>query len=198
VQTSAIFGDSLLNRLIADIADALKAADSDRVAHKAFQPGIGPFGESEMVRAGLVKLRSLRPCQYEKAVIKRTPDLLVPGRWAIEFKIVRPFGDNGKAAEHWSENVLHPYAGNISSLGDCLKLLRSDIGERKVIVVVGYEHSPSQIPVEPAISAFEIVARNVLRLDLSCRCEELRTGLVHPIHQQLRVFGYEILGSLPD
>jgi hypothetical protein len=27
--------------------------------------------------------------------VRRVPDLLVPGQWAVECKIVRPFGDNG-------------------------------------------------------------------------------------------------------
>jgi hypothetical protein len=30
---------------------------------------------------------------------KRTPDLLIPNRWALEIKIARPFGDNAKEAE---------------------------------------------------------------------------------------------------
>lgn len=42
------------------------------------------------------------------------PDVLVPNRWALEFKIVRPFGDNGIEAERWSQNLLHPYPGNVS------------------------------------------------------------------------------------
>jgi len=42
---------------------------------------------------------------------------------ALEFKIARPFGDNGKEAENWSVNLPHPYAGNVSVIGDCLKLL---------------------------------------------------------------------------
>jgi hypothetical protein len=36
---------------------------------------------------------------------KRTPDLLIPGAWALEFKLARPFGDNGKEAENWSVNL---------------------------------------------------------------------------------------------
>jgi hypothetical protein len=32
-------------------------------------------------------------------------------------------------------------------------------------------------------------------LRLTHRLEELRDGLVHPVHQQLRVFAYEVLGA---
>jgi hypothetical protein len=53
--------------------------------------------------------------------------------------------DNGRPAERWSENRLYPYAGNTSSLGDCLKLVGSDFTERKAVLVFGYEHTPPKI-----------------------------------------------------
>jgi hypothetical protein len=183
-----------LGDLAADFADALQSVDADRTGHKQFSPGIGPYGEAEAVRAALTKLRTSKPLVYAAAVIKRVPDLLIPGQWAIEFKIARPFGDNGRPAEHWSENLLHPYDGNTSSLGDCLKLLSSGIVERKAVVVIGYEHTPPQISLNSAICGFEILAREVMNLNLSGRTEQLRTGLVHSVHQQVRVFAYEVLG----
>jgi len=114
-----------LANLVADFADALAAVDATRSIHKEFQPGIGPYGEADAVRAALAWLRDARAPTYRSAATKRLPDLLIPGEWAVELKVIRPFGDNGKPAEHWSENVLHPYPGNTSSLGDCLKLLAS-------------------------------------------------------------------------
>lgn len=179
----------------------MKGVDADQLAHKHFSPGVGPHGEAEAVRAALSKLRETRPSRYSGAAIKRVPDLLIPGQWAIEFKIVRPFGDNGRPAEHWSENVLHPYAGNTSSLGDCLKLLNSGLSERKAVIIFGYEHTPPRVGLDAAIRGFEVLAREVMGLRLTRRIEELRDGLVHPVHQQLRVFAYEVLGahtSLPD
>lgn len=47
---------------------------------------------------------------------KRTPDLLISDHWAVEVKTTRPFGDNGREAENWSVNLLHPYPGNISTI----------------------------------------------------------------------------------
>jgi len=91
---------------VADFAAALKGVDADQLAHKQFSPGIGPYGEAEAVRAALSKLRETKPSSYTGAMIRRAPDLLIPGQWEVEFKIVRPFGDNGRLAEHWSENVL--------------------------------------------------------------------------------------------
>lgn len=134
-----------LAELVEDIANALCAVDASGRSHKQFRPGIGPFGEADAVRAALAWLKSSKPEAYRSAATKRLPDLLIPGQWAVELKIVRPFGDNGLPAEHWSENVLHPYAGNTSSLGDCLKLLSSQLVERKAIVIFGYEHTPEQV-----------------------------------------------------
>ena len=85
-------------------------------------------------------------------------DLVITSEWALEFKLIRPFGDNGEEAEQWSENVLHPYDGSKSSIGDGLKLRDSSFSERKGLVVFGYEHSPPIIDLEVAILAFETVA----------------------------------------
>ncbi len=187
-----------LSALVADFADALAAVDESRVAHKQFKPGIGPFGEADAVRAALTWLKQTKPHVFGKAVTKRLPDLLVPGQWAVELKIVRPFGDNGLPAEHWSENVLHPYTGNTSALGDCLKLLASGLPERKAVVIFGYEHTPPRVPVKQAILGFELLAAQLLGIKLSPRYETTRTGLIHPVHQQLQVYGYEVLSCSPN
>jgi hypothetical protein len=184
-----------LAELVADFADGLAAVDSSRVAHKEFQPGIGPYGEAQAVGAALKHMQARKPAHYSKAATKRLPDVLIPGQWALEFKIVRPFGDNGKLAEHWSENVLHPYPGNTSSLGDCLKLLECGLSERKAIVIFGYEHCPAQVCLETAVASFELLAREIMKVKLGARVEELRYELVHPVHQQLRVYGFEVIGK---
>lgn len=185
-----------LREVVRDLADAFEAVDSGRARHKDFQPGIGPFGEAQAVRVALAELQRLKPDAYRSAVVKRIPDLLIPGHWALEFKIVRPFGDNGQPAEHWSENILHPYPGNTSSLGDCLKLLECGLSERKAVVILGFEHLPSQVSIDPAISAFELLASSIVRVNLGPRTEEGRGNLVHPVHQQIRVIAYEVLGYI--
>lgn len=92
-----------LERLILDFAEGLVAVDSARRVHKVFQPGIGPWGETDAIRAALQEMQQRHAAVYREARVKRIPDLLIPGEWALEFKILRPFGDNGKPAEHWSE-----------------------------------------------------------------------------------------------
>ena len=180
--------------LIRDIADAIADLDSSQVTFRSFQPGAGPYGEPQLVREVARRLNAI-PTYGSKVQTKRTPDLLIPDAWALEFKIVRPFGDNAKEAENWSVNLLHPYPGNVSALGDCLKLLRSGLSERKAVVVVGYEHEPPVIDLAPLISAFEILADQVLhvRLRRCVDCEIRR--LIHPTHQRLRLFAWEVLSS---
>jgi hypothetical protein len=87
-----------LDLLVNDFADALAAVDRTGARHKQFQPGVGPFGEADAIRAALAELRATKFSRYAEAVIRRLPDLLIPGAWALELKIIRPFGDNGKPA----------------------------------------------------------------------------------------------------
>ena len=112
----------------------------------------------------------------------------------MEFKITRPFGDNGKEAEDWSVNLLHPYPGNVGSIGDCHKLLRWQGPERRAVVVIGHEYTPAIIDLDPLVESFEAIAREVARIQLSKRVERRGDGLVHPVHQTVRVFGWEVLG----
>src|SRR5574338_489740 len=99
--------------IVKTIADILKTFDSSKPVHKSFQPGIGPFGEPQVVSIIARELSAMGLA----AQTKRTPDLDIQHEWAIEFKIVRPFGDNGREAENWTVNLLHPYPGNVSLVG---------------------------------------------------------------------------------
>jgi hypothetical protein len=183
-----------LSKIVNDISHALLAIDFSRVPFKNFQPGVGPYGEPQLVRAIIQHLNAL-PAYSASARVQRTPVLLIPGHWAIEIKLARPFGDNGKEAEDWSVNLLHPYEGSTSLIGDCLKLERLSGSERRAAVVVGYEHTPPQISLAPLLQAFEVVATTVVGVRLGARQQIVRTGLVHPVHQQLTVAAWEVLGA---
>ncbi len=182
--------------LVGMIADILKDFDSQRPIHKKYKPGIGPFGEPQIVRE--IEERLQRSGVYAQQ--RRTPDLVVhhdKDIFAIEFKIVRPFGDNGREAENWSVNMLHPYPGNVSLLGDALKLLgQINLGQinlKKALFLIGYEHNQAKISLDPLICSFEVIARQVMNIPLGQRVEERRDGLVHPEHQVLRCVGWELL-----
>lgn len=161
-----------LDELLKDIADALVAIDSSQQAFHTFQPGVGPYGEPQLVKLVAMRLNEL-PSYRNSVVTRRTPDFLIPGEWAAEFKIARPFGDNGKEAENWSVNLLHPYPGNVSTIGDCFKLAKWPGSERCGILrghrAKGRSHKALQPSRTPA------------------------GELVHPVHEELRVFGWEVL-----
>ena len=90
--------------LVRTIADILKEYDGEKPVHKSYMPGIGPFGEPQIVR--IISRRLIT--KGIPARTRRTPDLEIQSDWAIEVKIVRPFGDNGHEAENWTVNLLHP------------------------------------------------------------------------------------------
>jgi hypothetical protein len=168
------------------IADILKEFDAEMPIHKAFRSGIGPFGEPQIVGVIAERLST----KGITAQTKRTPDLDIQHQWAIEFKIVRPFGDNGKEAENWSVNMLHPYSGNISLIGDAIKLAALDTYPRKGLFVIGFEHNPAKISLNPLLDSFESIARQVMKINLGERIEQRREGLVHSEHQVLRCIGW--------
>lgn len=167
-------------------------SESSGKPFRNFQAGVGPYGEPQLVKLVAAELNAM-PTYRNSVRTKRTPDLLIPNEWAIEIKITRPYGDNGNEAENWSVNLLHPYRGNTSTIGDCFKLIEYTGPERKAVLVIGYEHAPPKIDLPPLIESFEAIAGSVARIPLSKRIEIRRSGLVHPVHQSLRLVGWEVI-----
>jgi hypothetical protein len=174
--------------IVLKIADILKKYDSEMPVHKSFQPGIGPFGEPQLVK----EIANRLSAKGTPAQTKRTPDLDIQSNWAVEFKIVRPFGDNGKEAENWSVNMLHPYEGNVSLVGDAIKLQSLGGYSHRGLFVIGFEHNPVKISLDPLLYSFELIARQVMAINLGERIEQKREGLVHPEHQVLRCIGWQV------
>jgi hypothetical protein len=181
-----------MQQLIDDIADAVRRVDSCGVPFKQFKNGVGPYGEPQLTKLIAHHLRESHPDRYPGIRTCRVPDVLVPRIWALEFKIVRPFGDNGVEAEHWSQNLLHPYAGNVSAVGDALKLMRNEGDETRGIVVIAYEHEPPKIDVSVLVSAFEILCRQLLQIPLGNRYTRMLNGCVHPVHQRATIYGWTL------
>ena len=102
--------------------------------------------------------------------------------------MLRLYGDNGKLNDNMLMHILSPYPEHRSALTDCQKLLESGLSGRKAIAIYAYESA--KFPTAPAIDAFELLARNVVRL--SERITASFRGLMHPIHQSGAVFGWEI------
>jgi hypothetical protein len=164
------------------MADQLAAFDCESPVHKSFKPGIGPFGEPQLIKTLATRLSGIG----YTAKTRRTPDLEIGKRFAIECKIVRPFGDNGREAENWSVNLLHPYPGNVSLIGDAFKLVALTEYEHRLLCAICFEHETAVIPVEPLLASFEAILSNVLKVRVSQRHLEVRRGLVHPTHQVLK------------
>jgi hypothetical protein len=190
----------LLKTVVSDIADSLADVDKSRErAPKAkggfYQEGVGPFPEWLLLNR-ICQILGSKSEYQGKVETRRCPDLLIKSSWALEFRIVRPFGDSGKEAEDWSLNLLHPYKGNTSALGDCVKLLELDTPEKKAVVVIGYECDPTQKPLAPLVDSFEILAGRIMKIKLGPRETENRKNLIHPVHQQVTVYGWEVCGTI--
>ena len=179
------------DQLVTEIADLLKEFDAERPVHGRYQPGIGPFTETKLVKEIASRLSNIGL----PAATKQTPDMVIGDEWGIEFKIARPFGDNGREAEHWSQNLTHPYEGNVSLIGDAIKLRKLSTVARKCVFAIGFEHAPPQIPLEPLLAAFEMLSQSLIGIPLGNRVEEKRTGLIHPVHQTLSCVSWEVFDN---
>lgn len=193
-----------LSQIVTDFSRALLELDATRpvgqskgTLKRQYRPGIGPLSEAETVKSAVAHLAA-RDAYYAAASPEKYPgtrstcDLVIAPEWSIEFKQIRPFGDNGVEAEHWSQNALHPYPGHVSALGDALKLRASGMTAGKAILIFGYEHDPAVIPLDPVITGFEVLARELFQIPLGPRIEKRIAPLVHPVHQVCRVFGWEL------
>lgn len=193
-------------QLVVQIADLLKEFDSDWPVHKNWKPGIGPFDEDPLVKEIAIRLTKIgitAETQAEVDGVKKI-DMVIGGHWAIEFKLARPFRNNGDVEPHWSPKLTYPYEGSYegnnkdrrSSISDAIKLQKISKVARKCVFVIGFERvSPPGIPLDPVLEAFELLAQSMFDIPLGKRVEETRDGLVHPLHQTLRCVSWEILAG---
>ena len=191
-----------LPKFVTDFADALHAVDHagpiGRSSSRVSRPGVGPLQERQAVRLAAAHLAEA-DAAYAGIASGRYPgsrlecDLLIPGQWAVEVKMARPFSDDDRHAEHWTEGLLHPYAGKTSAVGDALKLQCMDEALSKAVIIYGFEHATPRVPLEPAVRAFELIATQVAGVRLGKRIEQVRAALRHPAHAVVRVYGWEVL-----
>jgi hypothetical protein len=191
-----------LREIIRDSASALKAVDSEKPVEGSYDPGIGPHPEDKTVDLVLEHLQRSEPQIYGEASPQTYPtsgrecDLVIPGQWAIEVKLARPYRDNGDVSPYWVKKVLSPYPddypGSRSAVGDCLKLAGSDFEERRALMVIGYEHDPPKIEVRTAVDSLELITVKVQDVQLGPRQEKTAKNLVHEVFEQVTVYGWEI------
>ena len=203
-----------LEQLVADIATAIQRADHRRPravgsrTGREYQAGIGPHTEAATLGLIVDELVGLR-ASYELYAL----DVAYPGSarqrcdwclgsqpdwdWALEAKLLRMLGDNGKLNDNMLMHILSPYAAHRSALTDCAKLAASVLGQRKAVLIIGYDYDDWGL--EPAIDAFETLARR--QATLGTRHIAMFNDLIHPVHRRGSVFAWEVStleASLPS
>lgn len=197
-----------LAKLADDFSAAIQRADARRPqavgsrTGRPYQAGIGPHTEGQTIRLAMNELVTL-----DTAYAAYAFDVPYPGssrqrcdwclgsppswEWAIEAKMLRLFGDNGKLNDNMLMHVLSPYPAHRSALTDCEKLAGSALPGRRAIMIFGYDYEGWSM--DPAISAFETLASQ--RVALGGRYDASFAGLVHPVHQRGRVFAWEVVSK---
>lgn len=163
---------------------------------RVYQPGIGPHSESETITLALANglhplLKSTRREVPYPSAPRNACDVVIEdgsGLLAIEVKMLRMMGDNGKPNDNMLMHILSPYPQHRSALSDCSKLSESGFDGKKAIAIFGYEYT--DFPMGPAIEAFEHLASE--RVTLLSRFESRFEGLIHPVHRQGAVFAWEV------
>jgi hypothetical protein len=165
-----------------------------------FQPGLGPHAEGLATQLILKELVSINPIKYQGHKIavpypespRQRCDVCLGSPpawdWALEVKLVRLLGDNGKLNDNMVMHLLSPYPSHRSALTDCSKLAASVLGERKAVLLYGFE--TDEFPLEPLVRAFETLAG--ARVPLGRRAQAGFSGLVHPVHKRGAVYLWEI------
>jgi hypothetical protein len=186
-----------LDTIIADFASSIKSVDSrcpialNARSKEPYRPGIGPHPESQTVELVADEMRSIFPNRYKGIIALGVPYPTVPRQkcdlcigeaklweWAIEVKMLRILGDNGKPNDNILMHILSPYSSHRCAVTDCEKLASSPIGKRSAILIYGYE--AEEYPLAMAIDAFETIAATYV--SLGNRYESGFSALVHPVH----------------
>jgi hypothetical protein len=180
--------------------DALAPVARSHRSGMPYKPGIGPHTEAQTIKSIMGYLAEADRHHFGSYQLgvpygdgtRQTCDLCLGSPrqwdWAVEVKMLRLVGDNGKLNDNILMHILSPYPAHRSALTDCTKLVMSKLGRRNAVIIYGYEF-PAW-PMSPAIDAFQILARK--RVYLANAAAAPFNGLIHPVHRQGHVFGWEI------
>jgi len=192
-----------LVEFVADFAWGFHEADRQRPqavgsrSGRIYQAGLGPHAENAAVALVLSALHQQWPKRYQPAQQLQYPgtrqrcDLGVgsPVEWAVEIKMARAFGDNGKLDDTYLKDLLSPYPSDHSALGDSIRLRQSRFTCRKAVVIYGFDYATRTL--DPALQALELLMRD--KGAIGERVEANLEALVHPVHSIGRVVAWEIL-----
>jgi hypothetical protein len=195
-----------LPELVTDFAAAIGAVDSlapvasNSRTGASYQPGIGPHTEAQTIKLTMAHMAAADPQRYASYRLgvpygdatRQACDMCLgeppEWTWAIEVKMLRLMGDNGKLNDNMVMHILSPYPAHRSALTDCRKLLTSQLGMQKAILIYGYDYP--NWPMDPVIEAFEVLADRSVKL--TSKAVASFAGLIHPVHQHGRIFGWQI------
>jgi len=160
-----------MKQFLNDFAEAMVTINQNVEGHNSrdnhYSPGIGPYGEDDIVDMVMTELSRKYPDIYNDYSVRpgnqvkvdlglsgykgisggpATPDLVFRNR-IMEFKIARPLRDNGKREDTWFKKVFEPNPDSYSTFLDVEKL--SLFGERydtenrfgKWVIVIGFERT---------------------------------------------------------
>ncbi len=197
-----------LATVVEDFAVCIKHADARRPqavnirSKEPFQAGIGPHSEAQVVKLVTDEMALYQPERYKDAIATGVPYPELPRQkcdfcigdysswgWAVEVKMLRFLGDNGKLNDNILMHILSPYPKHRSALTDCIKLSGSQLGISKAVLIYGFEHD--EWPLALAVEAFEILAN--AKIGLGSRCMAEFDNLIHPVHTRGKVFGWQLL-----
>jgi hypothetical protein len=195
----------MLDRLARVLAHAVQTVDArlpiavNKRTGAAFGAGLGPHSETETFKLIVDEARATEPRWLIDAAFsipypespRQKCDLKLStptGDLFVEGKLLRLKGDNGKPNDNMLMHIVSPYPQHRSALTDCTKLAKSHLPGVKVVTIVGYSYP--DLPLQPAIRAFETLARNEVRLGK--RHEAQFRDLRHSVHREGSVVAWRV------
>jgi len=192
----------MLHRLTQLLARAAHAVDArlpvakNRRTGIAFGAGLGPHSETETFKLIVEEARLMDSTWLTDAAFgipypessRQKCDLRLStaaGDLFVEGKLLRLKGDNGKPNDNMLMHIVSPYPQHRSALTDCIKMAKSHLPGVKVV-------NPD-LPLEPAIRAFETLAQSEVRLGK--RHEAQFCDLKHPVHREGSIMAWRIEAS---
>jgi hypothetical protein len=199
-----VLGPVELKELVSLFAEAIEYVDSRCApyvtrAGRQYRPGIGPYPENramELVTARITASGVATCGQFVAypASPRQQCDVWVgdPMEWAVEVKMGRFRGDNGKPDDTGIKDLISPFRRDRSALADGVKLAESGFPCRKAVVVYGFDDE--ERPLGEALQALDVLLRQ--RVTVAARSEATLGGLRHPVFSSGRVAGWEIQAVL--
>lgn len=199
-------GASGLIDLVSAFAEAITAVDARCPAYvsrtgRQYQRGIGPYSENPAMKLVCEELNTqgFGPCgqflPYPNAPRQKC-DIWIgePIEWAVEVKMGRFRGDNGKPDDTGIKDLISPFQSDRSALADGVKLAASGLTCRRSVLVYGF--NDDERPLRDALAALDVLLRQ--RVEVDGPHSVAFDGLRHPVFVSGQVTAWEILDPLPS